>query len=620
MENLEILYVPTTVSLQLYRGGNTVSLSLSNNIIFKKTSDTKENSFEYFPVEWIEILAPRNRIQKIGLLWTALFLSMAFTAVQLWLLWSEVRLMLLLVIALATSWVSIFSIGKAVIAYRKGVPTGRIRLSPSSHVLEFFYSREVNKDIDLFFDKLLFLKSEIADPIPFQKLKPLVSPQKTGRFKESFVHFNNKDFIKAENTLKQYLDKNPQDVYALRFLIEILINLGKFKQAHGICDILESKNLLKANESNDIRTYIWTKEHIFIRLDKKDREQTYYSSSDIPSPEIPDETEAAQKPFGIEIKKAGISEKTWLHLQGNILVYTEAKRTGVMKFYTPVENVKVLPPARRRGTGLLLWIPLFFVLALPMFFIIPDAIRWGSRLDILITVIIASVFLGIITIFFRYIYRGSPTGRLMLGPEGSIVEFLYKPGRDKLIDSFFRRLWYLQRSVNAPSTTRPTIKFTPKRLSAFQRWIIESVSLTALISTVITGIVYGFKNTGKFILKDFFPYLLLILPAIRFFRRKYYERMHLKEFIIAARLYEKQKFAEAETILEEIVRKYPNYLNAQSMLVDLYIDEGKYDEAYECFNAMRALGIVSEQQASEAQEYIMSWKTIDERMRSAKKD
>ena len=611
-------YIREKVRLKLYRGGKAISFTLSGTIFIKQQEDVPGNQPEYAPVEWVTIMPTRKRMPKAGLFWAALFCAMAFTAIQLWHMWFQAKLLLLFAGALASTWISLVGLVKGIGSYRNGVPTGRIRMTPSSRVLEFLYCPKMDEELDMFFERLRSLKSEIDNPIAYRKLRPPVTARNTASCKESFSQYISGDFASAEASLNQYLEKNPRDVAAWSLLIEISVNLSKFQQAYNICDDLESKGLLGRIEANDIRTYLWIKEHIFVRLDEKDRLTGGVLETNITPSGESVISESRHESFGIKIRKPGIHQETWLYLEGNVLIYAESLRNGMAKVYTPVENVKILKAGRRYGTSLIIWLPIFFLLALPLFFILPDAFSQGNRSDMLAAVIIVAIYLAVIGIFFRFFYRGYPTARVMLEPQGIIIEFNYKPGKDKGIDAFFRRLWYVQRSVNAPAPTRPTMTFVPKRLNAFQRWVFETASLLVLITTFLSCFWYGFEKTGRVILKDLVPYLFLIYPAVRFLRRKLIERKHLKEFLIAARLYEKHKYEEAEAMLSAIVQKYPNYLNAQALLVDVYLTEGKYDDAYESFNAMRALGIISPEQAGEAQEYMMSWKTIAERLGDTK--
>jgi pentatricopeptide repeat protein len=323
--------------------------------------------------------------------------------------------------------------------------------------------------------------------------------------------------------------------------------------------------------------------------------------------------------YSLQITKARGSEETWLHVQGDVLVYVEETKHGVFRYFAPVENVKALPPGRvpvfpSFKQLVLKWIPLFFITTTAFLFTLFPFLDMPEVGMLFVPLLGAASLVGTICLFIHTWWSGVPTTRLLLGPEGFVVEFIRKPGFDNQTYLFLGLITMMQNSIISPPTTRATMAFVSHRRTPFEQWKLETMILFAIVSGAIFPFWLGLYGDRIFYWYHLLPYILLLIPLIKYLLKRRRLKLHLPAFLEAYDCYRRGEMEKTEEILVSVLQKYPSYIGAWDILIDVYLSQQRYDEAYETYNAMRAFGVISPKEASDGHEHVMSWKTIDERL------
>ncbi|MBN1916492.1 MAG: hypothetical protein JW889_01180 [Verrucomicrobia bacterium] len=309
--------------------------------------------------------------------------------------------------------------------------------------------------------------------------------------------------------------------------------------------------------------------------------------------------------MGVEVQTTAWGRPAWLELKGSLLVYQTGKAAG-MTIYTPVEQVSVLPPGRRASTDRVVigLIPSGLAGLLAAAFTVEWAAS-GILADATVLAVLWGLFVCTVLLAVSVMRHGRPTARLRLGDYPRVIEFWHTPGVDTLIDVFFERLREAVQAVNRPAT-----------ISAI-RYVRPTPPLTPRAAAILTVLLALPAVLGARLLGTPLPLLVLLLPIGFYAYRRRGRIREIVEMKRASAHWRRGEHMKASDCLAALLARQPRYLPAWRMLVDLHLSCGEYDEAFECCNAMEALGVLDAPVADGVRQYVATRQELDERWNGA---
>jgi hypothetical protein len=310
--------------------------------------------------------------------------------------------------------------------------------------------------------------------------------------------------------------------------------------------------------------------------------------------------------MSVQVQVVSTNERVWFHLKGSLVVCERSQRTRESILYTPVEQVEVLPPGRRVSGGQFASAAIpSGVLGIAATVFTIDWLAGGNPSDAGLPMILWGLFVCVASVAALLAMRGRPTARLRLGRHARIIEFWYRPGTDRLLDLFFFRLHQARRAVGEPAAMGPIERVTQKETFGLRQLVL---------ATAVFGVA-GLLFANRY--RSALPLLAMLVPVAAYALRGRMRRRETRELRMARTHWARGEHEQASTFLNAFLAKRPRHLPAWRMLVDLYLSNEQYTEAFECCNAMEALGVLDPPVADGVRRYVRLRQELDERWRGA---
>jgi hypothetical protein len=311
---------------------------------------------------------------------------------------------------------------------------------------------------------------------------------------------------------------------------------------------------------------------------------------------------SSEHTVSVRVQLAKSREHVRLRLSGSLLVCQQRQFTDNVVTSTPVEQVRVLPPGRRATTGqcFVALVPTGFFGLLAIIALLDWLGDWRyfTLSDLALT---GALFVCSAAVSTWWLRKGTPTAKLRLGNNGPVLEFWYRPGKNKRLDMFFTMLQRAQAALDVQTETHTVVRITPRKARGLRLLVAGTVSLLFL------GVLAGDR------IHSFWPLLLGAIPAILHVVFLFMRRRQPKALRLARSCWARGKLDEAAKLLGAFLTEHPNHLEAWHILFQVHILSSEYEDALECSNAMQSLGLVNQAEAEGLRTHVASCQEIDRR-------
>ena len=181
----------------------------------------------------------------------------------------------------------------------------------------------------------------------------------------------------------------------------------------------------------------------------------------------------------------------------------------------------------------------------------------------------------------------------MLGMEGPLLEFWYRPGsrKHKALDAFFARLFQLQGLLDESSLASIALlwKGTPwQDLDAPEEGspLVRAFVMGGILAVIMLGVCWAaFELSGRLFLALLGLIVALVLVGV------IVRRSRSGEMRRAERLWDRGRYDAAAGRLHTLLAKRPQHEPAWRMYIEYYVRRGDLQAAFACCDAMQAHGL-----------------------------
>ncbi len=301
----------------------------------------------------------------------------------------------------------------------------------------------------------------------------------------------------------------------------------------------------------------------------------------------------------IKIRRVGGLAKSWLSLEGTVLVYRGRQWVGDWTLLIPVELISIAESKRRDGQILiraLLW--LLAPLLGGAVYSLTNPKEGSSLASVLLIMWLGGILTGV-CMFIAGLCRFFVRRRILsvvVSREGPVIDFWVEKKNVAQIEELLRQIEQCQEYV------AETVGYIAKHCmgaSVVRPW------------RQLAAAAFLFSMPAMFVEKAVLLWLVSI-PAGYFVWRWLGEKSEPKEYRQALASYRRQRWDQIEEPLSRLLGRFPGYEPAVMLLAEAYLRTDKFDEA---FRTIEELPEERAEQYEDAKQEIWRWKRIRERMR-----
>ena len=287
--------------------------------------------------------------------------------------------------------------------------------------------------------------------------------------------------------------------------------------------------------------------------------------------------------MSLRIHQIKSNSKTFLSLEGTILVINERKRYVKSEIQIPVELITIYENKMFRAKCLFI-----SFLSLPLlafsgsmlyasFFMIQNIDKIKSK-DYIIMSGFLVLFIGGIIFFLifliKFLFRKKSVS-LVITPNNSVIEFWKERKNSREIDELLDQIEY-RKTIVEESLLQPS-----------QQKIVGFIDKKPMIP-ILVGSLIIFSMLALMTRNIHLMYLALIPPAWFLYNKILAIRRVPKLFRQASKHYFKEEWDKAVILLKTQQEQFPEYLPVYTLLISIYTRTNRYDEAMEIASQLPA--------------------------------
>ncbi len=277
----------------------------------------------------------------------------------------------------------------------------------------------------------------------------------------------------------------------------------------------------------------------------------------------------------LRIQKINPTGKTFLSLEGTILIINESNRYAKSELQVPVELISIYEDKKCKAKDILI-----SLISIP-FIAFSGAMLYGFLVglsndinkNILWYIVIAGFFvlflIGISFFLFFIIkfFLKQKTISLVISPNNFEIEFWKKRKQEKEIDEFLNQIEY-RKTIVEDSMVQPLQKSVG---FGTQRTMIPLLIGSMVLLSLPAEITKNIKLLP-----------IALIPLVWFIYNKILAIRKVPKLLRQAiQLYSKEEWDKAINMLEILKEQFPEYLPSYTWLIWIYSHTQRYDEAME---------------------------------------